>query len=1164
VRIVTRVVLWAALVCGLAAARPPAAFAQEGGAAQGGERTAADQGWFGVNIDNVTPEEAAALGLPKGKGVRILKSDEGGPADQAGLRAGDVLLVLEGKAIENTKTFISDLRARKPGAKVRVRFRRNGKTRDAVVALGKRPAEPEAGAPPPDRTAAEFYQISQLVFESQDPEERIVAAERALAIEPNVEPWPFPVPREHMRGHLWLMLGLAYQNRRDLDQPDDLEKAIAAYESALAAYPRDTAAESWAAAHSNLGMVFLRRIHGDRAGNIDRAISAFEAVLTVRTREAMPEKWAETQVNLGNTYAGRIRGDLAVNVEKAIAHLEAALTVHTPEASPFVFAAIQNSLGVAYGNRIRGDRADSIEKAISAFEVALAVHTRESAPQDWAAAQSNLGNAYLQRIRADKADNIEKAIAAYKGALTVTTREASPRDWAAGQASLGDAYANRLKGDRAENIEQAISTYEAALTVQTREASPHEWAGAQVSLGAAYEKRIHGEKADNIEKAIAAFEAALTVQTREALPTDWAATQTNLGITYGERILGERADNVEKAIAALDGAVGIFTREALTRAHLRAARWLGHMLLEKQDWASAARAFASARAAFLDLFGQGLDETEARTLIEVADALFSEAAYAAAQMGDAEGAFSLAAEGKARMLSVALRLQTLDLPPGQRARLEDIRAQIREQDRRIEVAAGEQRAAALDAVAKLRGELLALVQQGEAKSAPGGALALARSVLPEGGALVAPIVTGAGGKILVAAAAKGSPALTVLDLPDLTTDRVEKLLRGAAKDDSGGWLGAYNINYLPKDEFRARRAEWLSAIGGVGSKLWSLFADKLDAALKEQGVSEGAQVLWLPTGALGVLPLALAEDPATRRRLGETYDIAAAPSLSALATAKAGIAATIQAGPPRSLAAVVNPTGDLAFTEVEGALVASHFGGEAARFDRTTATPEAVLAGLRGKSAWHFSTHGFFDWANARNSGLLMKDKAPLTVGQLLDAGDLGHPRLVVLSACETGLYDTRRNPDEFTGLPAAFMALGASGVLSTLWPVDDRATALLIAKFYDLHLDDGLAPAKALRAAQDWLRAATRAGLIAYANAAGAKGRIDTAQLAKLESSLARGAPEDARFLDLWEAIQETVTAAAKAADDIAKRWADPGPDPNGRPFAHPYYWGGFTYTGL
>ena len=271
---------------------------------------------------------------------------------------------------------------------------------------------------------------------------------------------------------------------------------------------------------------------------------------------------------------------------------------------------------------------------------------------------------------------------------------------------------------------------------------------------------------------------------------------------------------------------------------------------------------------------------------------------------------------------------------------------------------------------------------------------------------------------------------------------------------------------------------WLAAIDGIGPKLWTLFAGQLDAALKQAGVKHGARLIVLPTGALGLLPLELARDPATGRSFADAYNVTEIPSLEAyLGAARAAAKADAP-----SLAAAVNPTGgdpelSLPFTEVEGAAVAARFKGKpAVRLGRDSATPGVVLAGLKGKSYWHFAAHGLFDWDDARQSGLLMKDRQLLTVGALLDArGALGSPRLVVLSACETGLYDTSRNPDEFVGLPATFLELGAGGVIGSLWQVNDLATALLMARFYELHIGGGVVPADALKQAKVWLRGAAR-----------------------------------------------------------------------------------------
>ena len=219
---------------------------------------------------------------------------------------------------------------------------------------------------------------------------------------------------------------------------------------------------------------------------------------------------------------------------------------------------------------------------------------------------------------------------------------------------------------------------------------------------------------------------------------------------------------------------------------------------------------------------------------------------------------------------------------------------------------------------------------------------------------------------------------------------------------------------------------------------------------------------------------------------------------------------------------------EFAFCRDRGCTDVPHFSrGSVIQLDSSNATPKEVLAALKGKSYWHFASHGAFDWSDARKAGLLMKDEARLTAGDLVDAeGGFGRPRLVVTSACESGLFDTSRSPDEFVGLPATFMQLGAGGVLSALWQVDDVATALLIAKFYDLHLDQKLAPAAALRQAQIWLRAATKADLIAFGNIQAARAKLDPSKVAKLEASVkSRYWPVETRSAPFWNMLQSIAT---------------------------------------
>jgi CHAT domain-containing protein/tetratricopeptide (TPR) repeat protein len=982
-------------------------------------------------------------------------------------------------------------------------------------------------------------------------------------------------------------LGFAYWYRIRGERVDNLERAIAAYEVALTVRTREQFPRDWAVTQNNLGLAYWKRILGERADNLERAIAAYEAALTVHTREAFPHEWARTQNNLGIAYKDRIPGEHADNLERSITAYDGALTVYTREAFPRYWAQTKDNLGTTYWRRIRGERADNLEQAIAAYDAALTVYTREAFPEQWAQSQNNLGLAYWNRIRGEHADNLERAIAAYEAALTVYTREAFPQEWARGQNNIGLAYNDRIRGERADNLERAIAAYEAALTVYTREAFPQEWARARNNVGLAYNDRIRGERADNLERAIAAYEAALTVYTREAFPRNWAQTQTNLGLSYWNRIRGAREDNLRQAIAAHQAALTVYTPEAFPRGHLRTAGSLGRIQLANGDWRCAAAAYAGAREAFVLLFGQGLNRAEADDIISKAGPLFVEAAYAAAEQGDLAGAFSLLMEGKARLIGVMLRQINLPLSGEARTHLEMLRHETRQMEREAEAAKGEAAAGAFQRLIALRRDLGALMKTAsERETDQGGALLLAGKLTTDGGAVVAPIVADIGGKALIVAANGEGLAVTEVDFPRLTTKRLRELMRGPDHEVKlGGWLVAYNKNYemgalrkkmegpprpspaeyetLLRQHEQLMR-EWLAAVGELGPELWRLIGQDISGALAQRDIKRGERIIWMPSGALGILPIGLAADPATGRRFGDDFEIVDAPSLEALRAAERQIATA----DTRTLAVAV-PDNGLPSVEFETSVIASHFDPSARTIlAKSGATSQATLDALRARNYWHFATHGSFDWGDARRSSLRMSGGDELTINTLIATDGLAKPRLVALSACETGLFDFQSNADEFIGLPGTFMALGAAGVLGTLWPVEDRATALLVAKFYDLHLGDRLAPPTALKEAQAWLKNATRGELIAYAKATASRSGANGAALAdKLETSLLRGPHEDPRFAPLTKLVEHAGRAAAAGGKTLLAGLLGRkprGPRLDDRPFAHPYYWGGFTYTGL
>lgn len=120
----------------------------------------------------------------------------------------------------------------------------------------------------------------------------------------------------------------------------------------------------------------------------------------------------------------------------------------------------------------------------------------------------------------------------------------------------------------------------------------------------------------------------------------------------------------------------------------------------------------------------------------------------------------------------------------------------------------------------------------------------------------------------------------------------------------------------------------------------------------------------------------------------------------------------------------------------------------------------------------HFATHGLVDSKNPELSGLvfsLVNERGKPQDGflSLEDIYNLRLPvDLVVLSACETGLGE-QISGEGLIGLTRGFMYAGASGVVASLWAVNDAATAELMARFYKAMEADGMRPTAALREAQ-------------------------------------------------------------------------------------------------
>lgn len=111
------------------------------------------RGWLGVRIQDVTPDVAEAMGLADARGALITDVPDG-PAKDAGLQAGDVILSFDGVDVADTRGLVRQVGNTEVGKAVRVLVHRDGATQTFLVTLGRReeaegavPAVVEAPAP---------------------------------------------------------------------------------------------------------------------------------------------------------------------------------------------------------------------------------------------------------------------------------------------------------------------------------------------------------------------------------------------------------------------------------------------------------------------------------------------------------------------------------------------------------------------------------------------------------------------------------------------------------------------------------------------------------------------------------------------------------------------------------------------------------------------------------------------------------------------------------------------------------------------------------------------------------------------------------------------------------------------------------------------------------
>ncbi|MGB7979511.1 MAG: CHAT domain-containing protein [Candidatus Nanopelagicales bacterium] len=317
----------------------------------------------------------------------------------------------------------------------------------------------------------------------------------------------------------------------------------------------------------------------------------------------------------------------------------------------------------------------------------------------------------------------------------------------------------------------------------------------------------------------------------------------------------------------------------------------------------------------------------------------------------------------------------------------------------------------------------------------------------------------------------------------------------------------------------AARFHQASAEASANVRGWRLALDRTLAWLKqtlEPAIRElvDAPLSVVPTGSLSFLPVHTAFG-------GRVVTLAPTAATLAAARAKAGREACA------SMLVIADPSpttlAPLRFAAAEAG-VATAYAENSVVLSGPDATADQLAARMAGFTALHLACHAVADVADPRASRLILANDQRLDLATLV-ALDMDSLRLVVLSACETGVPGAKA-PDETLTLGTAFFGAGAEGVVSTLWQVADLATLVLVTCLYGF-LAENLGPAESLARAQAVLRDGSRTEIEAHLTALTDVGRLP----------------------------DETLTAVL---DELGKRG-----DASGKPLSTPDYWAAFVFTG-
>ena len=251
----------------------------------------------------------------------------------------------------------------------------------------------------------------------------------------------------------------------------------------------------------------------------------------------------------------------------------------------------------------------------------------------------------------------------------------------------------------------------------------------------------------------------------------------------------------------------------------------------------------------------------------------------------------------------------------------------------------------------------------------------------------------------------------------------------------------------------------------------------------EASLDKTKQLVIVPDKILNYIPIHALVNPTSERYLLEDFCISYSPSSTTFiintdSAKQKGLPIEeklVSVGGPRLSRVMARRFADLPSARTEAQLSARHY-KDPWILVGANASEGQVKSLIEKSDVVLLATHYDADQDSSDGSRLLLAEEpnrrnhaasfdGMLTAAEVL-ALDLKRPRLVVLSACRTGIEKVYAGEGAMS-MARSFIAKGVPVAVASLWAVDSEATADLMIRFHDYRRVDGLSTSKALRRAQ-------------------------------------------------------------------------------------------------